>query len=167
MCPFGISIGHASRLSQSIHIEGARWSHLVKIVEIPSSDRRGHRFYPSGGTKMGHIAQPGQTKNKKPRFSNTCTNQNECLWVFMKRSRVLWGPPKDRAFLCPLQKPVLEKPSTPLGAFRFIMPAGPEELTLQALIPEQGFYTWTGMIKQVCEFAGAGQLQRAGQGWVR
>ena len=64
---------------------------------------------------MGHTAQPGQTKNKKPRFSNTCTNQDECLWVSMKRSRALWGPPKDRAFECPLQKPVLEKPSTPLG----------------------------------------------------
>ena len=51
-----------------------------------------------------------------------------------------------------------------VGELRFIMPAGPEELTLQALIPEQSFYTWTGMIKQVCGFAGAGQLQRAGQG---
>ena len=38
------------------------------------------------------------------------------------------------------------------------MPAGPEELTLQALSPEQrgySFYTQTGMIKQVCGFAGA------------
>ena len=36
---------------------------------------------------------------------------------------------------------------------RFIMPAGPEELTLQALSPEQrgySFYTRTGMIKRVC-----------------
>ena len=36
-----------------------------------------------------------------------------------------------------LQKPALEKPST---ALRFIMPAGPEELTLQALSPEQRDY---------------------------
>ena len=28
----------------------------------------------------------------------------------------------------------------------------------------QSFYTWTGMIKRVYGFAGAGQLQRAGQG---
>ena len=36
-----------------------------------------------------------------------------------------------------LQKPVLKKPSTTLGELRFITPAGPEELTLQALSPEQ------------------------------
>ena len=39
------------------------------------------------------------------------------------------------------------------------MPVGPEELTLQDLNPEQRgytvFYTQTGMIKQVCGFAGA------------
>ena len=39
------------------------------------------------------------------------------------------------------------------------MPAGPEELTLQALSPEQRGYRVfihsTGMIKQVCGFAGA------------
>ena len=37
-----------------------------------------------------------------------------------------------------------------IGKFRFIMLAGPEELTLQALSPEQRghrvFYTWTSMI---------------------
>ena len=31
----------------------------------------------------------------------------------------------------------------------------------------QSLYTRTAMIKRVCEFAGAGRLQRAGQGWVR
>ena len=36
-----------------------------------------------------------------------------------------------------LQKPVLKKPSTTLGELRFITPAGPKELTLQALSPEQ------------------------------
>ena len=45
------------------------------------------------------------------------------------------------------------------GEFRFIMPSGPEELTLQALSPKQrGYrvsYTWAGMIKQVCRFVGA------------
>ena len=39
------------------------------------------------------------------------------------------------------------------------MPEGPEELTLEDLNPKQrgytGFYTQTGMIKQVCGFAGA------------
>ena len=41
-----------------------------------------------------------------------------------------------------VQKPVLEKPSTTLrvGELRLIMPAGPEELTLQALSPEQRDY---------------------------
>ena len=39
-----------------------------------------------------------------------------------------------------LQKPVFKKPSTTLGELRFITPAGPEELTLQALSPEQGDY---------------------------
>ena len=46
-----------------------------------------------------------------------------------------------------------------VGELRYIMPSGPEELTLQALSPEQRgyrvFYTWTGMIKWVCGFAGA------------
>ena len=58
-----------------------------------------------------------------------------------------------------------------VGELRFIMLAHPEELTLQALSPEQRgyrvFYTRTGMIKWVCGFAGLqglGQLQRAGQG---
>ena len=61
-----------------------------------------------------------------------------------------------------MQKPVLKKPSTTLrvGELRFIMPMSPEELTLQALSPEQRgyrvfFYTRTGMIKWVCGFAGA------------
>ena len=39
-----------------------------------------------------------------------------------------------------LQKPVFKKPSTTLGELRFITPAGPEELTLQALSPEQKGY---------------------------
>ena len=41
-----------------------------------------------------------------------------------------------------MQKPVLEKPSPTLrvGELRFIKPAGPEELTLQALSPEQRGY---------------------------
>ena len=42
-----------------------------------------------------------------------------------------------------MQKPVLEKPSTTLwrvGELRFITPAGPEQLTLQALSPEQRDY---------------------------
>ena len=55
-----------------------------------------------------------------------------------------------------LKKPGLEKPSTALrvGEFRFFMPVGPEELSLQALSSEQRgyrvFYTWTGMIERVC-----------------
>ena len=41
-----------------------------------------------------------------------------------------------------LQKPEIEKPSTTLrvGELRFITLAGPEELTLQALSPEQRGY---------------------------
>ena len=45
-----------------------------------------------------------------------------------------------------LKNPVLEKPSTALGVgefrvfFFFFMPVGPEELTLQALSPEQRGY---------------------------
>ena len=39
-----------------------------------------------------------------------------------------------------LQKPVLGKPSTTLGELRFITQAGPEELTLQTLSPEQRGY---------------------------
>ena len=42
-----------------------------------------------------------------------------------------------------LQKPVLKKPSSTLkrvGEFRFIMPVGTEELTLQALSPKQRDY---------------------------
>ena len=46
-----------------------------------------------------------------------------------------------------------------VGELRFIMLGGPEELTLQALSPEQrgyrDFYTQTGMIKWVYGFAGA------------
>ena len=46
-----------------------------------------------------------------------------------------------------------------VGELRFIMLGGPEELTLQALNPEQrgyrDFYTQTGMIKWVYGFAGA------------
>ena len=45
------------------------------------------------------------------------------------------------------------------------MPLSPEELTLQALSPEQRgyrvFYTRTGMIKQVCEFAGARAIAKS------
>ena len=45
------------------------------------------------------------------------------------------------------------------------MPVGPEELTLQALSPEQRvyrvFYTWTGMIKQICGFAGARAIAKS------
>ena len=41
-----------------------------------------------------------------------------------------------------------------VGELRFITPAHPEELIPQALNPKQRgyrvFYTWTGMIKQVC-----------------
>ena len=51
-----------------------------------------------------------------------------------------------------------------IGELRFIMLAGPEKLTRQALSPKQrgySFYTRTGMIKQVCGFSGAGQMQRA------
>ena len=40
-----------------------------------------------------------------------------------------------------------------VGELKFITLEGPEELTLQALSPEQSFYAWIGMIKQV---AGAG-----------
>ena len=41
-----------------------------------------------------------------------------------------------------LQKPLLEKPSTTLGEgeLSFIMPAGPEELTVQALSLKQRDY---------------------------
>ena len=41
-----------------------------------------------------------------------------------------------------MQKPVLKKPTTTLrvGELRFIMPMSPEELTLQALSPEQRGY---------------------------
>ena len=53
-----------------------------------------------------------------------------------------------------------------VGELRLIMPVVPEELTLQALIPEQSGYrdfihgqTW------LRRFAGAWWLQRAGQGW--
>ena len=46
-----------------------------------------------------------------------------------------------------------------VGELRSIMLGGPEELTLQTLSPKQRgyrvFYTWTGMIKWVCGFAGA------------
>ena len=80
------------------------------------------------------------------------------------------GPSQGQSLLVPLAETSTREtkhPTWSAGELRFIMPAGPEELTLQALIPEQSFYTWTGMIKQVCGFAGAGQLQRAGQGWVR
>ena len=45
------------------------------------------------------------------------------------------------------------------------MPSGPEELILQALSPEQRgyrvFYTWTGMIKQVCRFVGARAIAKS------
>ena len=45
-----------------------------------------------------------------------------------------------------------------VGELRFIMLVHPEELTLQALSPEQRgyrvFHTRTGMIKWVCGFAG-------------
>ena len=45
------------------------------------------------------------------------------------------------------------------------MPVGPEELTLQALSPEQRVYrvfnTWTGMIKQICGFAGARTIAKS------
>ena len=73
-----------------------------------------------------------------------------------------WGWGRARECVEMLQKPGLEKPSTALrvGEFRFFMPVGPEELSLQALSSEQRgyrvFYTWTGMIKWVCGFAGAG-----------
>ena len=70
-----------------------------------------------------------------------------------------------------LKNPVLEKPSTALGVgefrvfFFFFMPVGPEELTLQALSPEQRgyrvFYTRTGLIKQVCKFAGARAIAKS------
>ena len=51
------------------------------------------------------------------------------------------GVPREGEMVL-LQKPILEKPSTTLGVgeLRFIMPAGPEELTLQALSPEQRDY---------------------------
>ena len=61
-----------------------------------------------------------------------------------------------------MQKPVLEKPSTTL---RFIMPAGPEGLTLQALRPKQRGYRvfiWTGIINWVCGFAGARAIAKSG-----
>ena len=49
------------------------------------------------------------------------------------------------------------------------MPVGPEELTLQALSPEQRVYrvfnTWTGMIKQICGFAGARAFAKS-RTWV-
>ena len=52
-----------------------------------------------------------------------------------------------------------------VGELRFITPEGPEESTLQALSPEQRgyrvFYTRTGMIKQVCEFAGARAIAKS------
>ena len=71
------------------------------------------------------------------------------------------GPSQGQSLFVPLAETSTRETKHPTWIQR------PGELTLQALIPEQGFYTWTGMIKQVCEFAGAGQLQRAGQGWVR
>ena len=56
-----------------------------------------------------------------------------------------------------------------VGELRFIMPVGPEELTLQAPSPEQRvyrvFYTWTGMIKQICGFAGARAIAKS-RTWV-
>ena len=52
-----------------------------------------------------------------------------------------------------------------VGELRFITPAGQEELTLQALSPKQRgyrvFYTWTGMIKWVCRFAGARAIAKS------
>ena len=52
-----------------------------------------------------------------------------------------------------------------VGELRFIMLEGPEELTLQALNPEQrgyrGFYTWTGVIKQVFGFAGVRAMAKS------
>ena len=58
-----------------------------------------------------------------------------------------------------------------VGELRFITPAGPEELTLQALSPEQRDYRvfiheqpWLSGFVVV---QGLGWLQRVGQGWVR
>ena len=52
-----------------------------------------------------------------------------------------------------------------VGELRFITPAGPEELTLQALSPKQRgyrvFYTRTGMIKQVCGFPRAREIAKS------
>ena len=52
-----------------------------------------------------------------------------------------------------------------VGELRFVTPVGPEELTLQALSPEQRgyrvFYTRTGLIKQVCKFAGARAIAKS------
>ena len=52
-----------------------------------------------------------------------------------------------------------------VGELRFITLVSPEELTLQALSPEQRgyrvFYTRTGMIKQACGFAGARALAKS------
>ena len=72
-----------------------------------------------------------------------------------------------------LQKPVLEKPSTILESWRtqIYYASGPRGGNTPSSEPQtkglQNFYTRTGMIKQVCRFAGARRLQRAGQGWVR
>ena len=52
-----------------------------------------------------------------------------------------------------------------VGELGFITPAHPEELIPQALNPEQRgyrvFYTWTGMIKWVCGFAGARAIAKS------
>ena len=58
-----------------------------------------------------------------------------------------------------------------VGELRFIIPAGPEELTLQALSPKQRGYR-VFIYKQAwlsgfVGLQGLGRLQRTGQGWVR
>ena len=55
-----------------------------------------------------------------------------------------------------------------VGELRLIMLAGPEELTLQALSPEQRGYrvfdTQPSMIKLVCRFAGARAIAKSRTG---
>ena len=58
-----------------------------------------------------------------------------------------------------------------VGELRFITPAGPEELTLQALSPEQRgdrvFIHGQSWLSRFVGLQGLGRWQRAGQGWVR
>ena len=55
-----------------------------------------------------------------------------------------------------------------VGELGFITPVGPKELTLQALsLQQRGYRVFIYGQAWLSRFAGAGQLQRAGQGWVR